>query len=323
MKGIQHVEVSNRKVKFKFDLYRNITIVRGDSGTGKTTLYNMIADHTRLQENSGVNLSSTKPCIALVDMDWRNQLQNTTDSIVFIDEGAAYISSAEFARAIRHTDNYYVIFNREGLHELPYSVEEIYEIKVSGKFHTFKKMYSAKALHRYTSIPARKRNQFGMVLTEDAQAGHQFFKQYFDGTNVRCEASQSNSAIFKWLSQHPQESVLVIADGAAFGSEMDRVMKLCQAHSDRFQLCLPESFEWLILKSGLIRADHIDVILANPSAFIDSLEHFSWEKFFTNFLIQNTAGTPFQYQKGKLNAVYMQENNLKRIAREILPDEEK
>lgn len=82
MKGIQHIEVSNRKVKFKLDLIRNITIIRGESGTGKTTLYNMISDYTRLQEASGVNLSSEKPCVALMDMDWQNQLSNTRDSIV-------------------------------------------------------------------------------------------------------------------------------------------------------------------------------------------------------------------------------------------------
>ena len=81
MKGIQHIEVSNRKVKFKLDLIRNITIIRGESGTGKTTLYNMISDYTRLQESSGVNLSSEKPCVALMDMDWQNQLSNTRDSM--------------------------------------------------------------------------------------------------------------------------------------------------------------------------------------------------------------------------------------------------
>ena len=134
MKGTQHVEVSNRNAKFRFDLHRNITIVRGDSGTGKTTLYNMIADYTRLQAESGVNLSSTKPCVALMDMDWKNQLDGISNSIVFIDEGATYISSEKFAEAIKNSDNYYVIFNREGLHQLSYSVEEIYQIKTSGKY---------------------------------------------------------------------------------------------------------------------------------------------------------------------------------------------
>ena len=60
--------------------------------------------------------------------------------MVFIDEGYEEIRSAEFAGAVKNSDNYYVIFNRESLHDLPYSVDEIYEIKTSGKFHTFKKI---------------------------------------------------------------------------------------------------------------------------------------------------------------------------------------
>lgn len=68
MKGTQHVEVSNRNAKFRFDLHRNITIVRGDSGTGKTTLYNMIADYTRLQAESGVNLIILQEKFLLLQM---------------------------------------------------------------------------------------------------------------------------------------------------------------------------------------------------------------------------------------------------------------
>ena len=128
MTGTHHVEVKNRDAAFKFDLCRNITIVRGDSGTGKTTLYEMIADYTRLKEASGVNISCDKPCVALTDIDWKNQLKSIKDSIVFIDEGADYLQTRDFAGAVKKTDNYYVIFNRESLHDLPYSVEEIYEI---------------------------------------------------------------------------------------------------------------------------------------------------------------------------------------------------
>lgn len=147
MKGIQHVIVSNRDAKFEFDLYRNITVVRGKSGTGKTTLYEMVADYTRLNDKSGVNVSSHKNCVALIYSDWKNQLINTNDSIVFIDEGAEYLKSKDFAEAIRNTSNYYVIFNRENLYELPYSVEEIYEIKTSGKYHRFEKYYRSKENH--------------------------------------------------------------------------------------------------------------------------------------------------------------------------------
>lgn len=117
MIGIHHVKVKNRDAVFQFDLYRNITIVRGNSGTGKTTLFDMIADYTRLKEASGVNISCDKACVALIDIDWKNQLKNIKDSIVFIDEGSVYLKTKEFARVIKETDNYYVIFNRESLHE--------------------------------------------------------------------------------------------------------------------------------------------------------------------------------------------------------------
>jgi predicted ATPase len=150
MTGVHHVVAKNRDANFKFDLHRNITIVRGNSGTGKTTLFDMISDYTRLKDASGVNISCDKECVALVDIDWRNQLKNVSDSIVFIDEGAEYLRTKEFAEAIKNTDNYYVIFNRESLHELPYSVEEIYEIKTSGKYHSLKKMYKSNDKHVYS-----------------------------------------------------------------------------------------------------------------------------------------------------------------------------
>ena len=68
------------------------------------------------------------------------------------------------------------------------------------------------------------------------------------------------------------------ADGAAFGSEIDRILKL--QSSANFRLCLPESFEWLILKSGLIKSDDIAAVLERPSEFIESADFFSWENFF-------------------------------------------
>ena len=141
MKGRIDIRVSNNRAKYRFTLERNITIVRGDSGTGKTTLYDMIAEYTRLGEASGVQVAALCPCVALTDMDWKNQLSHTHGSVVFIDEGADYLASQEFAVAIQKTDNYYVIFNRENLHELPYSVEEIYEIRTSNRYHTFEKLY--------------------------------------------------------------------------------------------------------------------------------------------------------------------------------------
>ena len=318
MKGTRHIVVSNREAKFHVDLYRNITIVRGDSGTGKTTLFDMITDLTRLGDKSGINIASDKKCVALIDTDWRNQLSNTTDSVVFIDEGFEPIRSEEFAKVIRNTDNYYVIFCRENLHELPYSVDEIYKIKTSGKYHKFEKIYKSNDKHFY-SLNGRYGNtkNISILLTEDSHSGLQFFENYFKDSEVKCFSSGSNSAIFNWLSEHKNDRIFIVADGAAFGSEIDRVLKLRTSASSNFILCLPESFEWLILNSGLIKGEKISEILENPSDYIESGEFFSWENFFTNLLIKNTAGTPFQYSKSSINEIYLIEANSRKIIEEI------
>ena len=314
MTGTHHVEVKNRDAAFKFDLCRNITIVRGDSGTGKTTLYEMIADYTRLKEASGVNISCDKPCVALTDIDWKNQLKSIKDSIVFIDEGADYLQTRDFAGAVKKTDNYYVIFNRESLHDLPYSVEEIYEIKTSGKYHSFKKIFKHNAKHIYYKEKAPTNIKYDTLLTEDSKSGYQFYKHYFENSEIICFTSESNSAIFKWLKEHEDKKIFVIADGAAFGSEIDRIIKMRSFSNIR--LCLPESFEWLILKSGIVNTADIK-ILDNPSDYIECADYFSLENFFEKYLVKITVDTPFQYAKREINPIYLLPTNSEKIISEI------
>lgn len=57
MTGAYEVIVKNRRLQYKFTIYRNITILKGDSATGKTTLIDMIQSYQEtknpayLQEN--------------------------------------------------------------------------------------------------------------------------------------------------------------------------------------------------------------------------------------------------------------------------------
>ena len=314
MKGKHTVKISDSRVKYNFELVRNITIVRGDSGTGKTTLFDMIAAYARLREKSGVRLVCDKPCVALrADSDWRHMLEATEDSIVFIDEESDYIGKREFASAIKRTGNYYVLFTRENLYNLPYSVEEIYEIHTSGKLHTFRKMYRRQSHYRYSLNPGRKRKpEFSHFLTEDSKSGFAFYEHYFEGSAVSCVSAGSNSSVYSWLTANRDKKIFVIADGAAFGAEMNRVMAL-QEHYPDMTICLPESFEWLILKSGLIPASDLEEVLENPSDYVEASAYFSWEQFFADYLVRNTQGTHYSYSKNGLNRFYTVRNNMNRI----------
>ena len=60
MKGIYKITVTNSKVKYEFSIKRNITIIRGDSATGKTTLVEMINEYYESGEQSGITLNCDK-----------------------------------------------------------------------------------------------------------------------------------------------------------------------------------------------------------------------------------------------------------------------
>ena len=141
MKGKYSITVQNNVLQYKFEIRRNITIIKGDSATGKTTLVDMIREYYENGEQSGVTLQCDKQCAVLEGRQWKVLLENIHDSIVFIDEGNAFITSNDFADAVKHSDDYFVIVTRESLPTLPYSVDEIYGIKSSGKYGTLRRTY--------------------------------------------------------------------------------------------------------------------------------------------------------------------------------------
>lgn len=314
MRGSFEVNVSRRRgTKYRFTIRRNITIVRGDSGTGKTTLYEMIADYTRLGEQSGVTVQCECPCVALTDSDWKSQLSTFENSIVFIDEGLRDLLSHDFAKAIEGSSNYYVIITRADLPALPYSVNEIYRIKTSGKFHSLVPLYVDRGGYRYSLYKALPKRDFDVLLTEDSRSGYQFFERRFKESGIDCEAAGSNANVLNWLDRHAEEAIFVIADGAAFGAYADRVFKIQGLRRDSLVVCLPESFEWLLLKAGIVKSNAVEEALSNPSQAIESSEYVSWERFFTDLIKKETAETPFAYKKSELGEAYSVENNAAKV----------
>lgn len=60
--------------------------------------------------------------------------------------------------------------------------------------------------------------------------------------------------------------ILVIVDRVAFGSEIEKLRRL----NNQIDLYLPESFEQMILKSGIMEENKIKEILNHPEEYIES-----------------------------------------------------
>lgn len=272
MKGKHRIVVQNKRIRYDFEIKRNITVIRGDSATGKTALVDMIREHFENGNASAVELVCDKKCTVLNGRTWFGQLFLMQDSIVFIDEGNDFITSKEFAAAIQNTDNYYVIVTRESISSMPYSVDEIYGIRDSGKYGVLKRTYN-ELYHLYEMTDYSQRVKPEIIITEDSNSGFQFFQGICEkGAHVTCISAQGKSNIFAAVVNNVNDNILVIADGAAFGSEMEKMVNYIKNYPN-VKLYLPESFEWLILKSGLIEGNDIVTMLEQPEAYIESKEY--------------------------------------------------
>lgn len=146
MKGSIRIEIVTKRLVYNIVVHRNLTILRGLSGTGKTTL----CDYIRManEGNAAVQMRITTECMqdvkvhanVLTDNMWQLILNNTENTVFFIDEDATFVTTNAFADLIQNTTNYFVIINRHDktLGKLPISVTEIYELKTSGKYITQK-----------------------------------------------------------------------------------------------------------------------------------------------------------------------------------------
>ena len=304
MRGSYRIIIQNRRVHYDFVIRRNITVIKGNSGTGKTTLIDMLAEYESNGRSSGISVESKRKCMVISGSDWQSRIKNLHDTIIFIDEENGFVTSKEFARTIKETNNYYVIILREGIETLPYSVEEIYGIRTSGKYNSLVKTYN-EFYRIYGDNLLGDDVALDTLYTEDSNSGWQFFNGVCKKNGIECISAEGKSNIVPEIFKLSADlKVLIVADGAAFGSQMEKVDKLLKQRPNTW-LYLPESFEWMILKANIVEYPDLHKILEHPEEYIESAEFFSWERYFTDLLMKATQDTYLQYSKSKLNDVYL------------------
>ncbi|PWT27561.1 translation initiation factor 2 [Butyrivibrio fibrisolvens] len=319
MKNKHHIVVETQRLKYEFDIKRNITVIQGDSATGKTTLVELLGTYSRFGKESGISLQSDVPCVVFGGDAgiWKTILEAYQDSIIFIDEDYSFIYSKDFAELIQKSSNYYVLITRQPLYNLPYSIQEIYGIRTTGKYH-----YPEKIYHEFYQIYDNLKitaNKDVLVMVEDSKSGYQFFSKACK--QGECVSVEGNSQFVGRIENADEKKkVVVIADGAAFGAYVAKVTAIAKGRKD-VMLYFPESFEWLILKSGIIRIKDLDAILAEPEKYIESREFFSWERYFTDLLMTATADDSIKkYDKSQLKPFYIEGKNKDAIIA-VLPEE--
>lgn len=322
MKGSCHFRVKSKKMLFEFTIRRNITVIKGDSATGKTTLLHMMYEYLRVGRESGYSVTADRNYFVYlrheVGHTWQEMLYPLENTVIFIEENNNFVFSKEFAEFVRVSGNYFVLVNRSPLKMLPYSIHEIYEIRTDRKgvdikesFHQLKELYS--------NYPVVGNNRMKIVVTEDSNSGNQFFTKLF--THSLVVSAGGNSKVLSEVQNFQKQDVLIIVDGAAFGAMVESCLEYAATRAgQRIAVWMPESFEYLVLRSGVIESKELSEIMKSIPDYVESKEYESWERYFTQLLIFMTSDKRYKYSKKILDEYYMQYGNLQKIAG-IFPEE--
>lgn len=236
MRGSYKVIIQNNRVQFKLTINRNLTIIQGNSATGKTTLLDMVAAHEELGAQSGVTVSCKVPCKTISGKYWRRDLQEISSSIVFIDEGNTFVRSREFAHEAKRSSNYYVIVARESLRQLPYSVDEIYGLKntnrTTTKYPVYSRVYTS--TYRIYGDTDFRGERPELVIVEDTNSGYEFFSLLCKKSSIKCISAGGKSNICNCIMDAPENDILVIADGAAFDQKLRKQLLYCAERTSSY-----------------------------------------------------------------------------------------
>lgn len=316
MKGKQWIKIESRYVTYDIKINRNITVITGESGTGKTSLKKVLQRFIETGGKIGVKITASCNYKVMSNAweDFKNNVLATRNSIILIDEGAAYIRSKDFAKIVNKSSNYFVILTRAPLPNLAYSYKEVYEL-ISEKRGT--RYYTSNTPLYKVATPKEIPDA---ILTEDVGSGHDMLVALF-GDTVLNTVDSSKTHINAYIEKYSVDrKLLILADGAAFGPEISKVYNKLQDTAFMFDLWLPESFEELLLTSRIVTRGDVDEILQDPASQIASELFPSWERFYTWLVCDITKNKSYMaYSKSRLPKWYMTENNLEKF-KAILPE---
>ena len=315
MVGKYEIEIYDNHISYHLEIKRNITVIQGNSATGKSELIRMLSDYNRAGASSGITVICEKTCLAMVSSDWTLVLPQLHDNIIFIDENNSYIKTRDFAEIVNKSDNYFVLICRDGLPMLSYSVEEIYGFRQgrpSQKYLEAKRVYNE--MYRIYNLEDDKNIKPDIIVTEDSNSGYEFFK-----TAVSCKVltAKGKSRMAEKIRslQTSDVTVLSIVDGAAFGADMGEYTRQTENALCKCYLYAPESFEYLILMAGICEIPREK--LERTYDFADSTKYSSWERFYYNLLVENTKETVYKYSKRHINKSYLTAGSRNRIMSQL------
>ena len=335
MLGKYRIQVSDKRISYDFEVKQKITIIHDLSATGKTTFYNLITLYN--QNSLDINLTCDVPIRALpldkrsIELELDNCINRGITNVIYvidefnIDKSDKFKLSRYLCSKINQIDCYFIIIGREFPKNLSYDMFEIYRIQYNNGINTLVNLYNDE--HNNLIKP-------DLVITEDSNTGFDFFNSLFSQFSIECLSSFGKdnivNAVESRLLASKYNCIYVIVDASAFGSVIKKYIDLLYEYESlntKVYLGVPKSFEFLLLHIkdlGLNQdifnkyynycdlSKHKETFLSTQAVYNDFI---SLERFYTQYLVDITRNTCYNYpkNKGKLPNIYLDKKYFREV----------
>lgn len=122
------IKVKYHNVEYLLKIYRKITIIKGNSATGKSFLLKLLDKKSNIGE---IDITTNVDIRILSNPSYDTILTTNWDmvNVVFLDENNYIFQDRKSILRILESNAYLVIISRENFKKLEYSVSDIYEFK--------------------------------------------------------------------------------------------------------------------------------------------------------------------------------------------------
>lgn len=257
-------------------LNEKYNLISGFSGNGKSTLVNEVE---RVISEGSRELDCS---LEIVVISNTSALRAVDDSMVLYicDEFLAY----KLIEKTLNKNSYCILVTRKIYKNINMSVNSLYEAQRNLNGIT-------KIVSKYNIATLLTCTKYDIVVTEDKEAGFNYFKTIFK--NIESAKGKSN-IVSKIKSLPDFNSLLIVADYGGLASDIKNITKCISRlrHQGKtIDLLLPECFEHILLCSEFLGFDE------NVYNYYD-VKFNNTETFCENLIADKTKGKPYEFNHG-------------------------
>lgn len=303
------LELHSNIMNIDIVLDRRFTVVRGDSGTGKTTLVSLIRENA-----PDIEIESTLDIRIADDTTWDILMQGSTNSIIIFDD-LDCVNTTKFAHLYSRyavaNNLYLLLFARDDFNNYTAEDPQLMSFDLAkGISYSSNSVFSLQQvgtqyfLQPYYDLPGFA-TDFVNVLVEDSTSGFEFFKQLFSDTDINVIAASNGKSSFCSDASKIDGKTLLLYDSAAFGCHMEQLMN--EVISQKCVIILEdyECFEEFILQTSFfnMRKD-VQLILKDIPKYANLFS--SWEAFYEGVINKLSTKSYYRYtHSGDLKDCYL------------------